>query len=916
MSLAFCVGLMVSLPVAGAWADHALSTDAGKLRLPPPPAWGDIGGWNQPKYYATIQLADIDGDGQAELIGRWAGGILINHFDAASDSWVARRPGPALSDSAHWDQPQYYTTIQFADIDGDGQAELVARGPDGIATWHYNPQEDSWTALQTGGPFADVPRSARDATRWDQPQYYTTIHLADIDGRPGAELIARGAEGLQAYRYERKTHTWSPLAGIPELNDSNGWDRPERYSTIQLADVDGRPGAELAARGADGLHIYSYDARARSWTLLATVTELNDAQGWDKPERYSTIHLADIDGQAGAEIVAIAPDGLHAYRYEKESASLAPLASLSRLSDAGGWNRPEYRNTIQFADVDGQPGAEVIARGSQGIAVWRYSPKANRWTSLEGAAIPRLSDAAGWSVPSQYLTIQAANIDGRAGAEIIGRSATGIETWRFAGPNSTASQVTAGTGFPPYNTPPQSTYYAYISKNLGYGSDIRASYDTLGDSDIENALNTLNSLQPPDNTSPMDWGTVKNQITTELKYVETANDWIFGDHGSAAVLQQIFTATSLNVEAVASVLTNIDTSSTVGAEIADLLLRIIQGVGALSGVPAASGIASLLATMGTALENEGKAPNLTIAIGQIDGQLETMYNAAMDAANTTHAGLVTNWPQLQAFAQSRVGHVPSDDDVIAIRWAGDVQYAEWIWRTITPAVWVRVTPTPEGGIAPGCFNAQLPGSGYPAPVWYYNGSGSCGPAWIGMTCGYFSGCYVPPTAALTEAFGKCASTAENRCPDPVNGPFDFPPADVYQSQNGWNLPCTGPDCGILLAGSLGAERVGEIAEAQSALRSLATQVRNAVSDAGLQQTLAAPLEAASSVLADGSLTQQDFGIGTLGNFVLQVETLPVWQLDPAQKWRLIATANSIRSQLTGPAPEEVVYTRHSRTQTM
>jgi hypothetical protein len=141
------------------------------LALPPTPAWGDIGGWDQPQYYATIQLADIDGDGRAELIGRGPGGILVNRFDTATHAWIAKKPGPPLSYTAHWDQPQYYTTIQLADVDGDGQSELVARGSDGIQVWHYDSRTDCWSELAYGGPFADSPEGSSDSTHWGQPQY-------------------------------------------------------------------------------------------------------------------------------------------------------------------------------------------------------------------------------------------------------------------------------------------------------------------------------------------------------------------------------------------------------------------------------------------------------------------------------------------------------------------------------------------------------------------------------------------------------------------------------------------------------------------------------------------------------------------------------------------------------------------------
>src|SRR5437763_15800338 len=95
--------LIASLPVSRARAEHVSTTaqngaSSGErhrnLALPPTPAWGDIGGWDQPQYYGTIQLADIDGNGRAELIGRGPSGILVNRFDTESHACVAKNPGP------------------------------------------------------------------------------------------------------------------------------------------------------------------------------------------------------------------------------------------------------------------------------------------------------------------------------------------------------------------------------------------------------------------------------------------------------------------------------------------------------------------------------------------------------------------------------------------------------------------------------------------------------------------------------------------------------------------------------------------------------------------------------------------------------------------------------------------------------
>lgn len=51
------------------------------------PAWGDTAGWTDPSKYSTIQLADITGDGSDELIARNDDGLEIWTFDTTVGQW-------------------------------------------------------------------------------------------------------------------------------------------------------------------------------------------------------------------------------------------------------------------------------------------------------------------------------------------------------------------------------------------------------------------------------------------------------------------------------------------------------------------------------------------------------------------------------------------------------------------------------------------------------------------------------------------------------------------------------------------------------------------------------------------------------------------------------------------------------------
>ena len=40
------------------------------------PTWSDDAGWSEASWYSTIQLADIDGDGRSEMLARTRDGMV------------------------------------------------------------------------------------------------------------------------------------------------------------------------------------------------------------------------------------------------------------------------------------------------------------------------------------------------------------------------------------------------------------------------------------------------------------------------------------------------------------------------------------------------------------------------------------------------------------------------------------------------------------------------------------------------------------------------------------------------------------------------------------------------------------------------------------------------------------------------
>jgi hypothetical protein len=78
--------------------------------------FSDANGWNQPQYGTTLMFADINGDGMADVCGRGQAGIyceLSTGFDGFGPIFLAQS---AFSDANGWNLLNYYSSLRFADV--------------------------------------------------------------------------------------------------------------------------------------------------------------------------------------------------------------------------------------------------------------------------------------------------------------------------------------------------------------------------------------------------------------------------------------------------------------------------------------------------------------------------------------------------------------------------------------------------------------------------------------------------------------------------------------------------------------------------------------------------------------------------------------------------------------------------------
>ena len=151
---------------ADGFACH-LSTGDGFGSAVMGPVLSDDSGWGDYDNYATIRMADLNGDGAMDLCARANAGMRCWLWDGSKHGTSVT--GPELSNDADWNLPQHFRTLRLADVTGDGLADLCGRGAAGVSCW---PSTGDGFGPEIEGP------SLADSVGWAAERYYGTFRLA------------------------------------------------------------------------------------------------------------------------------------------------------------------------------------------------------------------------------------------------------------------------------------------------------------------------------------------------------------------------------------------------------------------------------------------------------------------------------------------------------------------------------------------------------------------------------------------------------------------------------------------------------------------------------------------------------------------------------------------------------------------
>jgi VCBS repeat protein len=146
------------------------------------------GGWSSDNIYPR-EVADVNGDGRADIVGFGADGVYVTlntgggHFAAPTFELAAFG-----TNAGGWTSQDLYPRT-LADVNADGLADIVGFGADGVSV----------SLATTGGHFSaptfQLPAYGANAGGWNSDNTFPR-QLADITGDGKADIVGFATNGV------------------------------------------------------------------------------------------------------------------------------------------------------------------------------------------------------------------------------------------------------------------------------------------------------------------------------------------------------------------------------------------------------------------------------------------------------------------------------------------------------------------------------------------------------------------------------------------------------------------------------------------------------------------------------------------------------------------------------------------------
>jgi uncharacterized protein YkwD len=223
-----------------------------------------VGSWSNQVSWSHVQTADVDGDGDDDVIGRADNGRW----------WVARTDDGVLTNEpwGSWSTQVGWADVLVGDFNGDGRDDIAGRAQNGA--W--------WVARSTGSEFVNEQWAS-----WSTQAGWHFVQVGDFNGDGRDDLNARAGNG--AWWIARST-------GQSFVNERWGnWTTSADWQNVTTGDFNGDGRDEIIGRSGQAWWIAESTGSSfvnRRWTV------------WSANASWEHIRIGDVDGDGRDDLFA------------------------------------------------------------------------------------------------------------------------------------------------------------------------------------------------------------------------------------------------------------------------------------------------------------------------------------------------------------------------------------------------------------------------------------------------------------------------------------------------------------------------------------------------------------------------------------------------------------------------------------
>ncbi|HEY0974631.1 MAG TPA: FG-GAP-like repeat-containing protein [Solimonas sp.] len=395
----------------------------------------------------SIRYPDINGDGKSDLCYRSDAGIRCYLSNGAG--WDTSNPvitgicangSGSNSPDGGCINATHHDTISYADINGDGLADLVYRSFNGIRV-----------ALSRGTEFsapiatnfcADPMFGAQNFCVEDS--HYKSLRTPDLNGDGRADLCWRQVNGIHCalwagngFDQPAGLRTTICADGSSSFGGCNGEDN---YRSIGFVDVNADGKADLIYRGDQGIQTFHsfetgfvhVDASDICANGSAAYGKCNDSDNFD------SIRFVDINGDGMSDLCFRSDSGVRCMPatgagWDTDNQIITDICG-NKFQTFGVCNDDDNFRTISFyGDLNGDGRADLAYRGDQGIQLW-FSNGAGFWGWQSYTICANQSSSFGiCNDRDNHSTISFADVNGDGIADLVYRGDQGVQLWLAQG---------------------------------------------------------------------------------------------------------------------------------------------------------------------------------------------------------------------------------------------------------------------------------------------------------------------------------------------------------------------------------------------------------------------------------------------------------------------------------------------------